>query len=158
MKDKPILLVDFDGVLHSYTSGWKGARVIADPPVDGAIEWLIKIVKYFDVCIYSARSRQWGGKRAMKKWLFDLFKQFHLNMMTPEDFAILRNVPDYINGMDTIDEEARYFAQHMLSLIKFPTKKPPAFLTIDDRCIQFKGVFPGAHELINFKPWNGKGV
>lgn len=28
---KPILAVDFDGTLHSYTSGWKGADVVADP-------------------------------------------------------------------------------------------------------------------------------
>ena len=27
---KPILCLDFDGVLHSYTSGWRGAR-IPDP-------------------------------------------------------------------------------------------------------------------------------
>jgi hypothetical protein len=32
---KPILCLDFDGVLHSYTSGWKGAAVIPDPPVPG---------------------------------------------------------------------------------------------------------------------------
>ena len=29
---KPILCLDFDGVVHSYTSGWKGADVIPDPP------------------------------------------------------------------------------------------------------------------------------
>lgn len=29
---KPILCLDFDGVIHSYASGWKGADVIPDPP------------------------------------------------------------------------------------------------------------------------------
>jgi len=37
---KPILVLDFDGVLHSYTSGWQGATVIADPPTRGMVEFL----------------------------------------------------------------------------------------------------------------------
>ena len=32
--------VDFDGVIHSYTTLWFTASVIPDPPVPGAIEWL----------------------------------------------------------------------------------------------------------------------
>lgn len=33
----PILCLDFDGVCHSYTSGWKGAAVIPDPAVPGLV-------------------------------------------------------------------------------------------------------------------------
>jgi hypothetical protein len=36
----PILCLDFDGVIHSFKSGWKGAGKIPDPPVEGAIEWI----------------------------------------------------------------------------------------------------------------------
>lgn len=69
--DDPILCVDFDGVLHGYESGWTGPRKIVDAPVDGAIEWLTKVVEdgWFRVEIFSSRSRYWGGRRAMKKWL-----------------------------------------------------------------------------------------
>ncbi len=128
-----LLLIDFDGVLHSYTSGWKGARVIPDPPVPGAIKWLRQLLRPdttwsagrapFEVCIYSSRSQQWGGKRAMKRWLLD-------------------------NGLDRDSVER----------IKFPTRKPAAFLTIDDRCICFKGVFPSLAEIAVFRPWNKKDI
>lgn len=41
-----------------------------------------------------------------------------------------------------------------LSVISFPTEKPAAFLTIDDRCIQFNGEFPTLDDIANFVPWN----
>ena len=37
---KPILCMDFDGVIHSYESGWRGATIIPDVPVEGALEFL----------------------------------------------------------------------------------------------------------------------
>jgi hypothetical protein len=134
----PILCIDFDGVLHSYTSGWKGPRCIPDPPVDGAIDWLRSLLTDaecrcamaprfldFDVCIYSSRSRYIGGRWAMKKWLGRAF------------------------------EEAGHYWQ-LIELIRFPLMKPPAFLQIDDRAMTFKGVFPSVEEMKNFKPWNKK--
>ena len=66
---KPILCLDFDGVLHSYESGWKGASVIPDPPVPGAIAFLREAVQHFSVYIFSSRSNQEGGKTAMAEWL-----------------------------------------------------------------------------------------
>ena len=65
---KPILLVDFDGVLHSYTSGWLGPANIPDAPVDGAEEFLRQATDHFDVQIYSSRTRQLGGVKAMEEW------------------------------------------------------------------------------------------
>lgn len=72
-KTKKTVCVDFDGVLHSYTSGWKGLEVADDPPVEGAIEFLRKLLKDEDVhlCIYSARSHRGAGVRAMRRWLLE---------------------------------------------------------------------------------------
>jgi len=63
------LCVDFDGVLHSYTSGWMGSTIIIDPPVDGAIEWLTEMCKHYTVYIVSARCREQGGSAAITAWL-----------------------------------------------------------------------------------------
>lgn len=51
-------------------------------------------------------------------------------------------------------DEARFAIKGLLQRIKFPTKKPAAFLTIDDRAVCFKGVFPKPESLLDFKPWN----
>ena len=64
-----ILLIDFDGVLHSYTSPWTDEGTISDPPVEGAIEWLRSILKEFEVNIYSSRSKKQAGILAMQAWL-----------------------------------------------------------------------------------------
>jgi hypothetical protein len=46
----------------------------------------------------------------------------------------------------------------MLAELKFPTEKPPAFVGLDDRVIQFQGEWPSINMLKNFKPWNAKEV
>ncbi len=67
--NKPILCLDFDGVIHSYLSGWKGADVIPDPPVIGALEFINKALEHFRVVIYSSRTGHPDGIYAMRKWL-----------------------------------------------------------------------------------------
>ena len=68
MMAKPILCVDFDGVIHSYSSGWKGELNLPDPPVPGAFEWLESLIPYFLINIYSSRSKYEGGPAAMYDW------------------------------------------------------------------------------------------
>ena len=65
---KPILCLDFDGVCHSYTSGWKGADVIPDLPVPDLIHFIVEANQYFDIQIFSSRSNLPGGLQAMKDW------------------------------------------------------------------------------------------
>jgi len=70
-KRKATIAVDFDGVIHSFKSGWQGHGKISDPPVEGAIEWLKILIHSDEVVpsIYSARSRKLLGNWRIKKWL-----------------------------------------------------------------------------------------
>lgn len=127
---KLILLVDFDGVIHSYTSGWQGVDVIPDPPVSGALQFLRKATEHFEVCIYSARSCDTRGIKAMVRWLLEWVEK---------------------EGLD--NPELPPEATQWYDGIRFPSQKPSAFLTIDDRAICFTGTFPDPQELLGFQPW-----
>ncbi len=61
--------IDFDGVIHSYTSGWTGYSYIKDPPVEGAFNMLNAYLEHFTVYIFSSRSVGGDiGINGMKKW------------------------------------------------------------------------------------------
>jgi hypothetical protein len=66
---KQTIILDFDGVIHSYTSGWKGSDVIPDPPTDGAREGIAALRELYVVVVASSRSHQPGGIDAIKAWL-----------------------------------------------------------------------------------------
>lgn len=142
---KPILCLDFDGVIHSYESGWKGADVVPDAPVPGAMAFIIEAVEQFEVHIYSSRSGQTGGITAMQDWL-------HEHMTT----HFVHKVCDGKGELNT-HEMARE-ALAVEAEVKWPTEKPPAMISIDDRCLTFTGIWPGIDELKAFKPWNKGGV
>lgn len=127
---KPILCLDFDGVLHSYTSGWQGAHIIPDPAVPGAIDFLREASESFQIAIFSSRSNQPDGTRAMTRWLRD---QICIAAGT-------NNIPE---------ADAVWFRE-----IQWPQSKPPAHVTIDDRALTFIGEWPDIKQLLNFKPWN----
>lgn len=63
------IAVDFDGVIHSYTSGWKGAAVCPDPPVPGAIAFVREALGRFAVAIYSTRADTDEGANAIVDYL-----------------------------------------------------------------------------------------
>ena len=126
MPYQKILCLDFDGVIHSYKSGWKGPRTIPDPPTEGAIQALLEYMDHFKVMIYSSRSNYWFGRRAMQRWLLVHLMQAGLN-----------------------DYEAR----KVIDEIGWPRHKPPAYVTLDDRALQFKGEWPTVGRLNRFQPW-----
>ena len=61
---------DFDGCIHSYTSGWIEADQIPDPPVPGVLKALYHYIEDgLRVAIFSARSAEDGGIAAMKAYI-----------------------------------------------------------------------------------------
>lgn len=68
----PTVVFDFDGVIHSYKSGWKGVEVIPDPPVPGIAEAIQTIRSAgYQVVIVSTRCEQIAGKAAIESYLHD---------------------------------------------------------------------------------------
>jgi hypothetical protein len=147
---KPILALDFDGVIHSYTSGWQGPRCIPDEPVWGALEFIVRALEPFDVQIYSSRSNYWGGRRAMRRWLIKHYCRLAPNWRdTPEWFRCrIAGI-----GPDPWHYEVGFAVRQVVDAIGFPRNKPPALVTLDDRALTFDGTWPDLDALKSFKPW-----
>ena len=116
MTAKKILVLDFDGVVHSYVSPWVDSHVIADAPVPGALDFIRRALDVFDVQIYSSRSASSTGRTAMQGWLLD-----HAMQLDKDDYSWVFNV-------------------------KWPDTKPPAHITLDDRVWCFTGSWPPLDE------------
>lgn len=110
---RPILCLDFDGVLHWYRKGWTSVTVIDDEPVPGALDFVERAQKHFKIVIYSSRNYQPGGIEAMRAWL----------------------------------------QKYGFPELEFASQKPGAFVTIDDRAMNFNGIWPDLEELRSFQPW-----
>lgn len=64
------VVFDFDGVIHSYTSGWCGVSEIPDPPVAGIKDSISKIREAgYRVAVVSARCAEPAGEQAVIDWL-----------------------------------------------------------------------------------------
>lgn len=99
MMAKKTVVFDFDGVIHSYASGWKGITEIPDDPVKGIREAIAKLREDYEIVIVSTRCAEVKGIMAMAKWL----------------------------------------DAHGIVVDRISDVKPPAIVTIDDRCICFNG-------------------
>jgi len=94
------------------------------------MQFIWDATEYFRVAIFSSRSNQPGGLNAMKAWLYYHFRGYWGAHATQ--------------------------ANDKLADIEWPTEKPAAFVTIDDRALTFTGVWPDVETLLAFKPWNKK--
>lgn len=103
-----LVAVDFDGVLHRYSYGWRDGSIY-DKPVEGAAAAMRRLIDAgFDVAIYSTRAYTrvmdgvtWPGQaQEMAEWLN------------------LHGIP--------------------YSRIWLEPGKPPYTILIDDRCVRFR--------------------
>lgn len=129
---KPILCLDFDGVIHRYDSGWQGETVISDDATEGFFEWLDAAAQVFEIVIYSSRSKSAEAITAMQFWLYEQRVQWRAR-----------------GGVSSITDGTPVE-------VKFANEKPAAFLTIDDRALTFNGDWSAfaPSELLAFRPWN----
>lgn len=63
------VVFDFDGVINSYLSGFEGATIISDEPVNGIKEEIARIREEYKVVVVSTRCYKDGGIEAIKEWL-----------------------------------------------------------------------------------------
>lgn len=126
---KPILCLDFDGVIHSYDRGWQDGSIYGRV-TDGFCDWAENAKSKFKLVIYSSRSKSQEGRDAMYDWL----------------------VAEIFQWAETKEGDSTL----SLADFEFAHEKPPAFLTIDDRAIKFEGRWGwlDPDELLRFKPWN----
>ena len=122
------ICLDFDGVIHSYESGWKGIDEVADDVVPGFFEWADEAAQHFRLVVYSARSCEERGIAAMVRWMAEQREKWRA-------------------AGGASPKEAEF---------EFAREKPKAFLYVDDRAHCFDGdwskLSPEAIEA--FKPWN----
>ncbi len=125
---KPIICIDFDGVIHSYEHGWRNGEIYGTV-TKGFFEWAQVMKDHFTLVVYSSRSKDIDDRGNMYRWFRDRWNEW---MRASQGVTL--HIDDFI----------------------FAHEKPSAFITIDDRCICFDGDWSKitAESIFNFKPWN----
>ena len=140
---KPILCIDFDGVIHDYKKGWQNGEIYGRV-TEGFWEWAMEASKLFSLVVYSSRSKTLEMRNDMEVWI----GLKYLDWKASSD--CLHYVQKSVDNIRTVSEFSMEYA----------SEKPPAFLTIDDRALTFHGSWNDGHldpeRLRAFKPWNAK--
>ena len=153
---KPILCLDFDGVIHGYDSGWKGAHIIPDKPVPGAGQFILAAMQHFTIAVHSSRSRSLRGRAAMKSYLFNVLWDAYYASNTAFWDAYHAQTGIEPENAPWTHYDDRDATQRLFKEVCWPWFKPAAFLTIDDRALTFTGEWPAPEQLKGFNPWNKK--
>jgi len=104
---EPTVIFDFDGVIHSYESGWKGVTNIPDPPVTGIRDVIEELrIAGYKVVVVSTRCYQEGGIEAIQRYL------------DKHDIVVDRVTGEKPPAIVTVDDRAICFDGDVTTLFK----------------------------------------
>ena len=120
------VVFDFDGVIHSYTSGWQGEDAIPDPPVPGIREALKEIHDAgYEVVVVSTRCATIKGHGAIEAWLYDNGLREHIDKVCKEKPPAVAYIDDRAICFDGHPETLLKKIQNFQPWYKMPTLTPP---------------------------------
>lgn len=129
------VVFDFDGVIHSYTSGWQGEDTIPDPPVLGIREALKEIHDAgYEVVVVSTRCATIKGHGAIEAWLYDNGLREYIDKVCKEKPPAVAYIDDRAICFDGHPETLLKKIQNFQPWYKKPTLTPPnEWVSVYDR-------------------------
>ena len=120
------VVFDFDGVIHSYTSGWLGETTIPDPPVPGIRDALKEIHGAgYEVVVVSTRCATTKGKGAIEAWLYNNGLREYIDKVCKEKPPAIAYIDDRAIRFDGHPETLLRKIQNFQPWYKMPTLTPP---------------------------------
>lgn len=128
------VVFDFDGVIHSYTSGWLGETTIPDPPVPGIREALKEIHGAgYEVVVVSTRCATAKGKGAIEAWLYNSGLREYIDKVCKEKPPAIVYIDDRAICFDGHPENLLKKIQSFEPWYKIFTLTPPnEWISVED--------------------------
>jgi len=92
MDDRPLLVVDFDGLLNPMPEGWFDFHSYKKPSAKDAIKFLIDATEFFRLAIYGPRSHMFGGIQSMQAAIIH-WTEMQVNSDTMHDLMSVLDFP-----------------------------------------------------------------
>ena len=153
------VVFDFDGVIHSYTSGWQGEDAIPDPPVPGIREALKEINDAgYEVVVVSTRCATIKGHRAIEAWLYDNGLREYIDKVCKEKPPAVAYIDDRAICFDGHPETLLKKIQNFQPWYKMPTLTPPnEWVSVEERLPTIEKDYDG-YGSVSVNVFNGKTV
>ena len=156
------VVFDFDGVIHSYTSGWQGEDTILDPPVPGIREALKEIRDAgYEVVVVSTRCATIKGHGAIEAWLYDNGLREYIDKVCKEKPPAVAYIDDRAICFDGHPEALLKKIKNFQPWYKKPTLTPPnEWVSVEDavpdpgeRVLATDGIFVGEAYRTSANSW-----